>query len=415
MSWNTPSNNFNYILMHGNGLPRNHAWHMDLHPSEVMAYTNHFVTDLGFRYNRFESERLKWLKVNKCSRRRLKENYYPWEYSPLHGWVNQTDLRDFTITRNKPSFVDEISALEDATFLATLALYRKSPIGVTGDLMQNAWRLSPEEFLYNQIKESEVLKDAFYYGEQAIDKASYQSLDHYQNFVDDHLEGFGKKKTCNNDKEHLYQSNDDQNRKRRLCRHFLKGHCKRGKACDFLHDPSIFCPNSQKVFLGGLPAHITDATLREKLAQLGYKVINKPKVLRGFTPQVCLESVEDAKKLIEKRSIIIDGSLVDVRAFETFAKGVHNETRPDEIKHSVFLGGLSRGTTSQMIKDELKSLDVKVINQPEVKKGFSPKVTFGTMKETTMLIKLKKVKINDKLVDVRPYVSYKSLFSSLKK
>merc|ERR1719510_1049416 len=89
-------------------------------------------------------------------------------------------------------------------------------------------------------------------------------------------------------------------RKRRLCRHFLKGHCNRGKTCDFLHDPSIFCPSSQKVFLGGLPAHITEATLRQKLLQQGYKVINKPKVLRGFTPQVCLASVEEAQKLIEK-------------------------------------------------------------------------------------------------------------------
>jgi len=140
---------------------------------------------------------------------------------------------------------------------------------------------------------------------------------------------------------------------------------------------------------------------------MGYKVINKPKVIRGFSPQVCLESVEEAQKLIEKRSIKIDGSRVDVRVYDEFAKGVLDETRPDEIKkHSVFLGGLSRGTTSQMIKDELKKLDVKVVNHPVVKIGFSPKVTFGTMKETTMLIKLKKVKINDTLVDVRPYVSW---------
>jgi len=44
-----------------------------------------------------------------------------------------------------------------------------------------------------------------------------------------------------------------QNRKRRLCRHFLKGHCKRGNTCDFLHDSSIFCHEMQKVFLGRSP------------------------------------------------------------------------------------------------------------------------------------------------------------------
>jgi len=415
MSYNNTNNNLSYLLMNGIGLPRNHAYHMDLHPSKVMAYTNGFVTDLGFNYNSFESERLKWLKVNKCSGTSSKEEYYPYEFSPLPRWMNQRDLPDFTINANSQSLMDERSALEDAMFLARLALYRKSLPGVARDLIQSSWKLSPEELLWNQIIESEMLKDAFCYGKQAKQKASYQSLDHFQNFVGDYLEGFGEKKTCSNDPDRVDQSKDDQTRKRRMCRHFLKGHCNRGKACDFLHDPSIFCPNSQKVFLGGLPAHITEATLRQKLAQMGYKVINKPKVLRGFTPQVCLESIEKAKKLIEKRNIIIDGSIVDVRAYESFAKGVLDETRPDEIKRSVFLGGLAKGTTGQMIKDDLKKVDVKVINQPLVKTGFTPKVTFGTIKETNMLIKLKKVRINDTLVDVRPYVNIKSLFSSTEK
>merc|ERR1712060_567214 len=222
--------------------------------------------------------------------------------------------------------------------------------------------------------------------------------------------GFGEKRP-----DHWEPLPEDENRKRRLCRHFLKGHCKRGKACDFLHDPSIFCPNSQKVFLGGLPTHITEATLRQKLAQQGYEVINKPKVLRGFTPQVCLASVEEAQKLIEKRNITIDGSLVDVRAYEAFAKGNVDKIRPDEIRRSVFLGGLSRGTTSRMIKDDLEKMDVKVVNHPLVKTGFTPKVTLATVEESNMLTKLKKVRINETLVDVRPYINYKSPFRSYRK
>jgi len=210
-------------------------------------------------------------------------------------------------------------------------------------------------------------------------------------------------------------SEEEQSRKRRLCRHFLKGHCKRGKTCDFLHDPSIFCPNSQKVFLGGLPAHITESTLRQRLAQQGFKVINKPKVLRGFSPQVCLASVEEAERLIEKRNIQIDGSFVDVRAYEACTKGGINESYPDEIKRSVFLGGLSEGTTSQMIKDDLQKMDVKVINYPIVKTGFTPKVTLGSVRETNMLVNLKKVQINDTLVDVRPYVNFKGPSTSSKK
>lgn len=75
-------------------------------------------------------------------------------------------------------------------------------------------------------------------------------------------------------------------RKRRLCRHFLKGFCKRGDTCDFLHDSSIFCADEQKIFLGGLPAHMDAPLLVQRLRELGYEVINKPKVLRGFSPQL---------------------------------------------------------------------------------------------------------------------------------
>jgi len=198
----------------------------------------------------------------------------------------------------------------------------------------------------------------------------------FQSMVEEHLQGFGEKRP-----DHWEPPQEDQNRKRRLCRHFLKGHCKRGKACDFLHDFSIFCPNLQKVFLGGLPAHITELTLRQKLAEQGFNVINKPKVLRGFTPQVCLGTVEEARRLIEKRKILIDGSLVDVRPYEAFAKDDIDKKLPDDIKRSVFLGGLCNGTTSQMIKDDLDRMDVKVVNHPLIKTGFTPKVTLGTVEQ----------------------------------
>jgi len=174
------------------------------------------------------------------------------------------------------------------------------------------------------------------------------------------------------DTAHLELYDENQNRKRRLCRHFLKGHCRRGKSCDFLHDSSIFCTDSQKVCLGGLPAHITESTLSEKLAEQGCKIINKPKAFfSGFTPQVCMASVEQAQKLIQKRTKLIDGSLVHVRPCEAFAQGGIVKMRPDEIKRSVFFGGLSKGTTSQMTKDSLAKMDMKVINHPAIKSGFT--------------------------------------------
>lgn len=222
-----------------------------------------------------------------------------------------------------------------------------------------------------------------------------------RSIIQEHLEGFGEKREA---------PQEDQNRKRRLCRHFLKGHCKRGKACDFLHDSSIFCPDLQKVFLGGLPAHITETSLKHKLAEQGYQVINRPKVLRGFTPQVCLGSVSEAQQLIEKGKINIDGSLVDVRPYEAFAKDNLEKKLPDDIKRSVFLGGLVTGTTGQRIKDDLEKMDVKVVNHPIIKTGFSPMVTVSTVQQAQLLVKLKKVLINEALVDVRPYVDFRKRY-----
>jgi len=196
-----------------------------------------------------------------------------------------------------------------------------------------------------------------------------------------------------------------QNRKRRLCRHFLKGFCKRGNTCDFLHDSSIFCPDLQKVFLGGLPSHITESSLRQKMGEQGFTVINKPKVLRGFTPQVCLGSVEEAQRLIKKGKLLIDGAQVDVRPYEAFVKDTPEKKLPDDAKRSVFLGGLPTGTTGKDIKEELKKLDVKVVNHPLIKTGFTPQVMLGNVEQAEKLVNLKKVRIKNTLVDVRSYVN----------
>jgi len=383
--------------------------------SKLMAYPNGYAKKVGEQDYSFSASKLNQFRLAESSKRCSSEDYYPLEYSNLLSSIGQSDLNDFTKNGNELSRIREISAIEDALLQDVMTPNFRSETDVNGNLIQGAERYTPEEILWKQMQENELLENACRYGEEVMEKCSDQYSSKFKKLVKEYLQGFGDKQECNLNQDHLELLEEDQNRKRRLCRHFLKGHCMRGKACDFLHDASVFCPNSQKVFLGGLPSHITEVALRQKLAEHGYQVINKPKVLRGFTPQVCLASVEEAQRLIEKRNIQIDGSLVDVRAYEAFDKGGIDESRPDEIKRSVFLGGLSQGTTSQMIKDDLNKMDVKVINHPLVKSGFTPKVTFGTVKETNMLIKLKKVRINDTLVDVRPYINLKSNFRSSKK
>lgn len=199
----------------------------------------------------------------------------------------------------------------------------------------------------------------------------------------------------------------DVHQKSRHCRHFLKGYCERGESCGFRHDHSVFCTDLQKVFLGGLPEHLTARLLRKKLAEQGYTVLNNPKIIRWFSPQVCLGSVEEAQRLVEKGTIIIDGSVIRVRSFKAFTRD-NKKKLPDEVKRSVFLGGLAAGTTAQMIHDDLSKMGLVVVNIPELKSGYSPQVTLQTFEQARTLLKLMKVEINGSLVSVRPFANIRS-------
>jgi len=345
-----------------------------------------------------------------------RDEFYTDEYNELMAYVDQ-DYGDYGNTGREPEQILNISELdEDLTSIRI-----EGGVGPFNGIHQEIpsyWDGSAQS---PTIAESALWKDTWdgqllpekdelqTFGEESLLKESLKSPD-FQQMVDEHLRGFGEKRP-----EHWEPLPEDENRKRRLCRHFLKGHCKRGRACDFLHDPSIFCPDFQKVFLGGLPAHITETTLQEKLTRQGYTVINKPKVLRGFTPQVCLGSVEEAQQLIKKGRIFIDGSQVDVRPYEAFAKDDLDKRLPDDTKRSVFIGGLSNGTTGQMIIDDLEKLDVKTVNHPLIKTGFTPKVTLGTVEQAQKLIKMKRVRIHHSLVDIRPYVNFRDSPTQRKK
>jgi len=404
-----PSFDCSSYLGHGIELPHDYGYHSEPSPIELMHCADDSTSHFEEQDYSFSAARLNQFELTESSRRSSTEDYYPSEYKDLLSSLNQYDLDNSTMNNNELNHIREMTSIDGGLLPASMTPdlisenFAPSELtyGVSGEAILKA-------MLWKDMQENYLLEDFNHYQKVMMQKSLYDCSLQYQNLVEEYLEGFAAKETYSMDADNLGLSEEDKNRKRRLCRHFLKGHCKRGKTCDFLHDPSIFCPNSQKVFLGGLPAHITEVKLRQKLSQQGYQVINKPKVLRGFAPQVCMASGEEAQKLIKKRNILIDGSLVDVRAYEAFAKGGIDKSRPDEIKRSVFLGGLSKGTTSQMIKEDLQKMDVKVINHPLVKNGFTPKVTLGTVRETNMLISLKKVRINDKLVDVRPYVNFKS-------
>jgi len=215
--------------------------------------------------------------------------------------------------------------------------------------------------------------------------------------------GSSSKCTTQSDSSKTDQQLEPQ-QKSRHCRHFLKGHCERGSSCGFRHDHSVFCTDMQKVFLGGLPGHLTASLLRQKLAEKGYTVLNHPKIRRWFSPQVCLGSVEEAQRLVLKGSIIIDGTVVRVRPFEAFTQD-NKKKLPDEVERSVFLGGLAPGTTAKMIENELGRIGLVVVNIPLVKSGYCPQVALETVVQARTLLKLRRVQINKVVVNVRPFAN----------
>jgi len=352
----------------------------------------------------------------------VEKQYYESEYNTLVKWMDQEDI----IVPPPSMFADKREEIQRISRVADEALGRESyyvnsyyydnqaPGYMCGDL---ATQVSIEardppttpgrEVQHTNLPNYDFQDPSVNFKDLAQEvtikaietpQTSIVSPDDFKNFVEEQLIGFGEET----------KTKDSDLRKRRLCRHFVKGYCLRGDSCEFLHDPSIFCTDEQKVFLGGLPLHMTSAILKAKLEEQGITVLNKPRIMRGFTPQVCLGSVEQAERLIATRFLYIDDHRVDVRPYqdrEQLRQGL-----PSIVKRSVFLGGLPEDTTGEMIVQDLQRLDVKVVNFPVVKNGYAPRVVLGTLEHAKMLVALKRVMVNGTAVDVRPYVNFRKRY-----
>jgi len=164
----------------------------------------------------------------------------------------------------------------------------------------------------------------------------------------------------------------------------------------------------KRIFLGGLPAGMTERTLRQQIALLGYKVMKRPKILRGFAPEVLMRSAQEAKALVDKGTIMINGFEVEVRPFNALMKQSESRKIPNVNKRSVFLGGLSEGTTAKDIQDAFSNMGIRILNYPVIKFGFSKQVILKNVHQAKALIEKKKILIRGTLVDVRPFVRQKS-------
>jgi len=187
-----------------------------------------------------------------------------------------------------------------------------------------------------------------------------------------------------------------------VCRHFAKGWCRKGDACSFQHSVKDSYPDSIKVFLGGLPCFMTSSKLVEELGKLGYKVVNVPKIFRGFSPQVCLAPSAEAMEILKEGKITICGCEIDVRPYKAVTKKEQNRQLKIN-KRSVFLGGLPSSVTVQVLKASIEKLGMKMTNRPMIKSGFVPKVTLASDQQAQDLVARGVIVIYGSSINVRPY------------
>jgi len=178
----------------------------------------------------------------------------------------------------------------------------------------------------------------------------------------------------------------------------------KAKAASFPCDLKSSSESDQKVFLGGLPAGMTERTLREQMLAIGYKVLKRPKVLRGFAPEVLLRSVEQAQELVARGTITLDGAKVEVRPWKS-SRQSQLKNIPNVEKRSIIFEGLPVGTTAKDIKDTLTKMGMKVVNHPMIKDGFSGQLILETDSQAQNLIRMKKMFLKEKFVNVRPFVN----------
>jgi len=189
-----------------------------------------------------------------------------------------------------------------------------------------------------------------------------------------------------------------ETQKSRICRHFLRGHCKFGESCNFFHGAPLVHASDQLIFLGGLPSGITsDLLIKELNRAYGVEVLNKPQIFSNFSPRVAL-SLDDAKLLKGHGKVSIFNRMVDVRPFE-------DNSKSDAEKCMVFLGGLPEGIKLTELISQLRKKGIQVMNKPYLGDGYARNVQVQSEKHANDLIRKRKIFLFSSSVDVRPYVN----------
>merc|ERR1719228_2270000 len=118
-----------------------------------------------------------------------------------------------------------------------------------------------------------------------------------------------------------------------------------------------------------------------------------------------MKSAKEAQELVAKETIVLKGVEVEVRPYNSLTKRSKLRKIPNVGQRSVFLGGLPEGTTARDIKDTLMKMGMKVLNWPVISDKFSRQVILEEVPQAARLIKMRKLLLNGKLVDIRPFVN----------
>jgi len=74
--------------------------------------------------------------------------------------------------------------------------------------------------------------------------------------------------------------------------------------------------NNRSVFLGGVPSFITVRYLKAELEKMGIKVTNYPQRKSWFIPKLTLATAQQAKQLIAKGALVLNGVSISVRPYK---------------------------------------------------------------------------------------------------
>jgi len=81
----------------------------------------------------------------------------------------------------------------------------------------------------------------------------------------------------------------------------------------------------RSVFIRGLSTDTTTKNLQDVLSEMGMKVINYPVIKNGFARQVILDTISQARTLINMKKIQVNGTFVDVRPFVNYRRKRRNK------------------------------------------------------------------------------------------